>query len=275
MPDPTRAGQQPFPGRCVGGVCLILGPILLLTGALLRIQFHFFAPQQLQAYQAHPNLLTAAYSAYSMGWVALCFGILTLVHRIAAWDRNWAFWGGVLTLLGLFNRTFNAGVDHMAFQMASVLGADQAFTVVSDTYRAFHVFRYLNGSTMLGWPLLAIGAYRAGILGPVRALRGSRSHVHASLRHAQGNRDSFRRHRRTLCSACSARHTHPAGRSSSQPARQILDHRPDDVERDWDHNDPHLPGSHELRSACLTFRTLLNMAQDAQVNRVNHIIGPR
>jgi hypothetical protein len=57
----------------------------------------------------------------------------------------------------------------MAFQMASVLGADQAFTVVSDTYRAFHVFRYLNGSTMLGWPLLAIGAYRAGILGPVRS----------------------------------------------------------------------------------------------------------
>jgi hypothetical protein len=169
MPAPIPAGHQPFPGRWVGGVCLILGPMLALTGALLRVQFHFFAPQQLQSYEAHPDLLTAAYSAYSMGWVALCFGILALVHRIAAWNRNWAFWGGVLTLLGLFNRTFNAGVDHMAFQMAAVLGADQAFAVVSDTYRAFHVFRYLNGSTMLGWPLLAIGAYRAGVLGPVRS----------------------------------------------------------------------------------------------------------
>ena len=169
MPDPSPPDPWPFPGRWVGGVCLILGPILALTGALLRIQFHFFAPQQLQAYEAHPHLLTAAYSAYSISWVVLCLGILALVHCIAAWNRNWAFWGGVLTLLGLFNRTFNAGVDHMAFQMVSVLGADQAFTVVSDTYRAFHVFRYLNGSTMLGWPLLAIGAYRAGVLGPVRS----------------------------------------------------------------------------------------------------------
>ena len=158
-----------FPGRWVGGVAMILGPLLVLTGALLRIQFHFFAPQQLAAYEAHPTLVTAAYSTYSMGWVALCFGVLALADRIAEWNRNWAFWGGVLTLLGLFNRTFNAGVDHMAFLMASVIGADGAFAVVSDTYRSFHVFRYLNGSTMLGWPLLSIGAYRAGLLGPVRA----------------------------------------------------------------------------------------------------------
>ena len=46
-----------FPGRWVGGVSLILGPVLILTGALLRIQFHFFAPQQLAAFEAHPNLL--------------------------------------------------------------------------------------------------------------------------------------------------------------------------------------------------------------------------
>jgi hypothetical protein len=169
MPAATPPDHQPFPGRWLGGVCLILGPLLALTGALLRVQFHYFAPQQLHAYEAHPDLLTAAYSAYSMGWVVLCFGVLALVHRIAAWNRNWAFWGGALALLGLFNRTFNAGVDHMAFQMAAVLGADPAFSVVSDTYRAFHFFRYLNGSTMLGWPLLAIGAYRAGVLGPVRS----------------------------------------------------------------------------------------------------------
>ena len=169
MPAAGALAPLPFPGRWIGGVCLILGPLLVLTGALLRVQFHFFAPQQLEAYAAHPALLTAAYSAYSIGWVTLCFGVLTLVHQIAAWNRTWAFWGGSLALLGLFNRTFNAGVDHLAFQMVNVLGSTEAFTVVSDTYRAFHVFRYLNGSTMLGWPLLAIGAYRAGVLGPLRA----------------------------------------------------------------------------------------------------------
>lgn len=159
----------PFPGRWVGGVCLILGPVLLLTGALLRVQFHFFAPQQLQAYAAHPRLVSAAYSTYWLGTVALSLGVLALVHRIAAWNRTWAFWGGALAVIGLFNRIFSAGVDHMAFQMVDVLGADQAFTVVSDTYRAFHVFRHTNGAVMLGWPVLAIGAYRAGVLGPVRS----------------------------------------------------------------------------------------------------------
>ena len=159
----------PFPGRWMGGVCLILGPVLLLTGALLRIQFHFFAPEQLQAFEGHPNLVTAAYSTYSVGAVALGFGVLALVHRIAVWNRTWAFWGGALAVTGLFNRIFSAGVDHMAFQMVSVLGADQAFAVVSETYRAFHVFRSANPAVMLGWPVLAIGAYRAGVLGPVRA----------------------------------------------------------------------------------------------------------
>jgi hypothetical protein len=143
--------------------------LLLLTGALLRIQFHFFAPQQLEAYAAHPILMTAAYSTYSIGSVVLCFGILLLVHRIAEWNRTWAFWGGALALIGFFNRTFSAGVDHMAFQMVNVLGSDQAFTVVSDSYKAFHVFRYTNGALMLGWPVLAIGAYRAGVLSPVRS----------------------------------------------------------------------------------------------------------
>ena len=169
MRDINSPDQDPFPGRWVGGVCLILGPVLLLIGALLRIQFHFFAPQQLHAFERHPGLVTAAYSTYSVGAVALYLGILVLVHRIAGWNRTWAFWGGALAVIGLFNRTFSAGVDHMAFQMVTVLGSDEAFAVVSDTYRAFHVFRSTNPAVILGWPVLAIGAYRAGVLGPARS----------------------------------------------------------------------------------------------------------
>jgi hypothetical protein len=169
MRDINSTDDCPFPGLWVGGVCLILGPVLLLTGALLRVQFHFFAPQQLQAYEAHPNLMSAAYSCHSMGSVVLCLGILLLVHRIAAWNRTWAFWGGFFAVTGLFNRVFSAGVDHMAFMMVKVIGADEAFAVVGDSYRSFHIFRYINGNVMLGWPILAIGAYRAGVLGPVRS----------------------------------------------------------------------------------------------------------
>ena len=68
---------------------------------------------------------------------------------------------GVLGRSGCRDRIIqplSACVDHMAFQMVTVLGADQAFAVFSDTYRAFHVFRFTNGAVMLGWPVLAIGA---------------------------------------------------------------------------------------------------------------------
>ena len=158
-----------FPGRWLGGVCLVAGPLLLLTGATLRVPFHFFAPQQLQAFERHPDLVTAAYSLVSAGIVALCLGLLILVHRIALWDRTWAFWGGALAMVGFFNRVFSSGIDHMAFQMVTVLGADGAFAVVSDTYRAFHVFRSANPAVMLGWPILSIGAFRAGVMGRTRA----------------------------------------------------------------------------------------------------------
>ncbi len=159
-----------FPGSWVGGVSLILGPILILTGALLRIRFHFFAPQQLSAFEAHPNLITAAYSCFALGSVILSFGIISLAAFIAAWNRVWGIWGGTLAILGLFTRTFHAGIDHLAFQLVHVQSREMALQAVSDSYRAFHVFRNLNGAIMAGWIVLAIGAYRSGTLNLFRSI---------------------------------------------------------------------------------------------------------
>lgn len=159
-----------FPGRWVGGGSLVLGPLLILTGALLRIQFHFFAPQQLAAFKAHPTLVTAAYSCFALGSVILCFGIIFLANLIAKWNRVWGFWGGTLAILGLFTRTFHAGIDHLAFQLVQVQSQELAWQAVSDSYRAFHVFRNLNGTIMAGWIVLAIGAYRSGTLNLLRSI---------------------------------------------------------------------------------------------------------
>src|SRR5262249_16510784 len=67
-----------FPGRWVGGVAMILGPILLLSGALLRIQYHFFFPQQLAAFEAHPALMTASYNTFLAGNILMWPAIVTL-----------------------------------------------------------------------------------------------------------------------------------------------------------------------------------------------------
>lgn len=175
-PQPTQQLMGPaplatvFPGRWVGGVSLILGPVLILTGALLRIQFHFFAPQQLAAFEAHPTLITAAYSCFALGSVILCFGIISLATLIGAWNRVWGIWGGTLAILGLFTRTFHAGIDHLAFQLVHVQSQELAWQAVSDSYRAFHVFRNLNGTIMAGWIVLAIGAYRSRTLSLLRSI---------------------------------------------------------------------------------------------------------
>ena len=52
---PTVAEPFWFPGRWVGGVSLVLAPLVLLAGALLRIQYHFFFPAQLAAARYEPG----------------------------------------------------------------------------------------------------------------------------------------------------------------------------------------------------------------------------
>ncbi|UUZ83901.1 hypothetical protein LJK88_09090 [Paenibacillus sp. P26] len=106
-----------FPGRWAGGGALILGPLLLLAGVALRSPFHFFFPQQLEAFRDHPALMTASYSLFAAGNLLLWPAVLTLVRLIGGVRPYWAMWGGIFAICGLFARTFHAGVDHLAFQL--------------------------------------------------------------------------------------------------------------------------------------------------------------
>ncbi|MEV6199032.1 hypothetical protein AB0M64_03550 [Streptomyces sp. NPDC051771] len=163
-------GDAPFPGRWVGGVSLVTAPVLLGVGVLLRLPFPFFFPEQLAARAEHPGLIAFSYGAFAAGTVLLWPGLAVLAARIGRRGPGTALWGGVLAVLGLFARTFHAGVDHLAFQLADLQGAEAAARFVGETYGAFHVFSALNVAIMAGWPVLAVGAWRARVLGPFRAL---------------------------------------------------------------------------------------------------------
>lgn len=167
---PRRPEDTWFPGRWIGGSSLIVGPLLLLTGILLRLRFHFFFPQQLAAVQEHPTLMFASYSMFLAGIILLWPAVATLAWLIGRSRPGWAMWGGTLAMLGLFARTFHAGVDHLAFQLVHVQGLEVATQAVRDSYGANHIVKTLNPAIMLGWIVLAIGAYRAGTLGLVRSV---------------------------------------------------------------------------------------------------------
>ena len=159
-----------FPGRWVGGVSLIVGPLVLLAGVLLRTQFHFFFPQQLAAYRDHPDLISAAYSCVLAGNLLLFPGILALANRIGVTRPGWALAGGLFVLFGLFARIFHAGVDHLAFQLVRVEGLEAATRAIAGSYGAFHIVQALNGAILFGWIILAAGSYLSGVLSLVRSI---------------------------------------------------------------------------------------------------------
>ena len=159
-----------FPGRYLGGSSMVLGPLLLLVGVLLRIQFHFFFPRQLAAFQEHPTLMAASYGSFLAGNIVLWPAVVTLAWLIGATRPAWALWGGTLVLFGLFARTFHAGVDHLAFQMVRLQDPQLATETVAGSYGAFHVVSGLNATILFGWIVLAIGAYLSGTLGLLRSI---------------------------------------------------------------------------------------------------------
>ncbi|KJK53079.1 hypothetical protein UK23_01810 [Lentzea aerocolonigenes] len=159
-----------FPGAWVGGTALVLGPVLLLAGTLARSPFHFFFPDQLRAAAEHPALMTAAYTSFLAGNVVMWPAVALLVQRIGVSRPAWATWAGMLVTVGLFARTFHAGVDHAAFSASKHLGLDRATELVANGYGDLHLFSFLSFTIMFGWFVLAIAAYLSGELGKVRSV---------------------------------------------------------------------------------------------------------
>jgi hypothetical protein len=159
-----------FPGRWLGGTSMVIGPMLMLSGELFRIQFHFFFPDQLLAFREHSVQITTAYSLFLAGNIVLWPGISFLSQMIARKKPGWALWGGCLVILGLFARTFHYGINHLAFQLVKVQNLDLATKAVSDSYGAFHIVASLSVAIMAGWIVLAIGCYLSGTLGAIRSI---------------------------------------------------------------------------------------------------------
>lgn len=170
----TRQGVA-FPGRWVGSLAAVCGPLLILAGMLLRIRYHFFVPHQLAAYDRQPGLITAAYACVATGNVLLWPAVLVLARRIGATQPGWALWGGCLVMFGLFTRIFQYGTDHLAFHLVDSQGLPATMAAIDDYYAAWrevgwHPFRMLTGTVVTGWVVLAVGAYRSGALGPGRSI---------------------------------------------------------------------------------------------------------
>ncbi|KID29133.1 hypothetical protein HQ32_03423 [Prauserella sp. Am3] len=159
------AASTTIPGRWVGGVSAVLAPLLLLAGMVLRVRFDFFYPGQLRGYEQHPALMTWSTSLLTLGVLLLVPAVIAVASGIGVRAPGWALWGGILTVLGLGARLFFAGVDHLAFQLVDLEGYRTAHDVVDGAYPAFYVLATVNPANLVGWLVLAVGAWRARTFG--------------------------------------------------------------------------------------------------------------
>ncbi|QFY05889.1 hypothetical protein GBF35_03675 [Nonomuraea phyllanthi] len=177
-----------FPGRWIGGVALILGPVVMCAGYLLRYvstvtaltpqqqawaeQQPFAAYGQLVAYTSEPALLTVSYAVFALGAVLLFPAFIALGQRVGG---GLAFWGAGLLVAGLFARLYFAGADQAAFQLTEVLGVEHATNAVMEeyvdiSYGPWRVPVWASVGQYAGSLLLAIAAWRSGVFGTARAV---------------------------------------------------------------------------------------------------------
>jgi hypothetical protein len=171
--DRRRTAEQTFtfPGPWLGGVSLIVGPCLLLTGTLMRLGVPFFFPHQLAEYQRQPTLISAAYAMFLAGTIALWPGIVAVATRIGVTRPAWALWGGSLVMFGLFARALHYGVNTFAFALVDSAGLNTATQAVGAYYSHREwVASSLSMAVMLGWIVLATGCFLSRTLGLLPAI---------------------------------------------------------------------------------------------------------
>jgi hypothetical protein len=177
-----------FPGRWIGGVALVLGPMVLGAGYLLRYLSSataltpqqqawaegqpFAAYGQLLAYTSDPGLVTLAYAVFALGALLLFPAFVALAQCAGG---GLARWGAALLVAGLFARLYFAGADQTAFQLTEVIGLDGATKAIMKeyvdiSYGPWRVPVWASVGQYAGSLLLAVAAWRSGLFGTGRAV---------------------------------------------------------------------------------------------------------
>jgi hypothetical protein len=159
-----------WPGTRFGAGALVVAPLLLLAGEVVRSGHYYFFPAQLAAMVSAPATILTSYALYTAGLVLMIPAFLAVAGLIGRERPGWAFWGATVAVVGSTVRIFQEGMSFLALQLVGAQGLEAATAAVGDTYGAWYVLQTLNGSDNIAWGVLAIGAYRAGVLGWVPAL---------------------------------------------------------------------------------------------------------
>lgn len=161
--------QNGFPGPRLAGVALVLGPLVMLAAAALLMEFEGGEFEEIQQRIAdQPLRAEVGLNLMIVGWLLMTLGVLTLARLIAQRHPTLAAFAGVLTLMGLVVSFVFAGIATIEHGVAEFPDRGLAAQLEPVIAPPVALLLFLPGIP-LGWLLLAVGSWRAGVLGPVRA----------------------------------------------------------------------------------------------------------
>ena len=190
--SPGRDAGGWFPGRWIGGIALLIAPVLWLTGMILRYaglrgagfdqryltwlaQQPFAAAGQLAAYEQNRSVVVAGYAVLAAACIVGVLAFCTLAKIVAERSPVLAQLGGAAVIMSLTARLYFAGIDLTAFHLVDALGLEAATAFVMDSYvELSYGLAYVpvaaSAGALVGGVLLAVAALRSGTLGVVRAV---------------------------------------------------------------------------------------------------------
>jgi hypothetical protein len=162
--------RNSFPGPWVEGICMILAPILGVAGLALSLGVYKFKGAGMMTAMADNHIrggLAINLSVASM--MLLLIAVIALAHRITAVKPGWGRWGGIVTIVGLMGPIFFEGIFFGSYTITAYPAAG-AYLIDHANVIPSNIVNVSAPCIVIGWILLGIGAYKAGILGKARAI---------------------------------------------------------------------------------------------------------
>lgn len=150
--------------RRLGGATLVIGPALLVAGALLHPKEVSDAGHQLSIVAGGLNRWYLAHLVYVMATIALVPAVLSLGHRLRDHAPRVELWGTGLAIVGLFATAGLISVEGFgAWQLAQIsdrAAATEAFDHLTHSAGVVVPFAILGLSLSVGLLVLAVGLRR-------------------------------------------------------------------------------------------------------------------
>lgn len=162
--------QNSFPGPRLAGVAFVLAPFFLAAGAYFLQPTDPDATSYILSYRPDASRVGLGLNLFLTGVVFAALAGVTLARLIAAKRPLLASIGGFLILAWAASAPFFGGIQYVDVPLASVVDDATARTVGEAA--GFIPIPVLVGTIGLlaGWTTLAVGAWRAGILGIARSV---------------------------------------------------------------------------------------------------------